>query len=88
MNIKRDGDLEVTGGSEGKCHSPARIGEILSAQSGKPYSLQRRMVSLRLRNGLIDELKRLAQESEIGYQYYIQDVLLSHIQSKKAEKTE
>ena len=41
------------------------------------------MISIRLQKNLIDELKRLAHETGIGYQPYIRQLLTQHITNKR-----
>ncbi len=46
-------------------------------------SLGLTMISIRLQNEIINELKLLAHDAGIGYQPYIRRILTLHVQGKK-----
>lgn len=58
-----------------------KVSKSKEAAVDKTLGLQ--MISLRLQKKLIDDLKKLARESGIGYQPYIRHLLTSHVNGKK-----
>jgi len=46
-------------------------------------SLGLKMFSIRLQNELVESLKSLAKQKDMGYQTYVRELLVHHVQSKK-----
>lgn len=44
------------------------------------------VISIRLQNTLIDELKELAAEDGLGYQPYIRQILTQHVRNEKRKR--
>ncbi len=63
---------------------------VRKASSGREKALDERLglqtISIRLQKGLIDNLKKLAEEDGIGYQPYVRQLLMRHVRQTDHER--